>query len=1454
MNQLTKFLVDGILNEGEQRVIAAYGGGFKPPTSGHFEVVKQALKNHPEIDEFIIYVGSGTRDGITQAESVLIWEIYQTYLPMKVRIEPSKAPIGDILRLGKNNPQDKVYFVLGAREENEGDFEDIKNRTRAIGGKHPNVEVKVITTVDKGMSGTNARKAAKVSFEDFAKFLPTELSDDEKEIVYNIVKPVVKESLNKSFYLDIPKFNQPKTIQQYLIENIKEISLSKENAVDINGDLTGGTFTVGDITYEYSIKNIPNPYKDLGLFYNIQFTPKGEVISIPKGGKENYIKILSTMYKIIVDFIEKEQPEYVGISSLDNSGGKNYHTVYNRLTTNNLNLIPGYFRKDSNLIFDSPQGKGRFIVLKRKESLNENASYSQDIDIKQRIMQLTQHMLDKGMNIEPLPNVKFVDGDNVNAREFLGKTAYYDPNSATIVLYTEGRHPKDIVRSFSHEMIHHIQNLEGRLGNITTTNTQEDDTLNDIETEANLKGTMTFRNWTDSLNESKQVGVIYHYTTFENGLKILQSNQLKADHAADSTNAKPVYSISFTRDKRFHDNHRIGFTDSSFGQTPQVRFTVDGNKLSNKYKVQPYSQGGVFSKGRKGFEAEERVISDKPFTIPLSNYLLSVDILLEYKKPSNKYDLLGIVDYELYAPLSAELVKFAQDKNLPVNLIVNKNGDPWPDKAKKTILQKILNWFSINEANLTGTMTFRNWTDSLNEVKKEVDNSMVAVSSGDGHQISLYDFKNKEPLGLINTYENAVTGVVAKKGYGPLMYELGMANVYPNSLQSDRNGNTEPEAQAVWDKFIQGASPNIKVEKLTPKDKEYRTEYPNGNEIWDVDGFYNYKFYNPDTSTLKNLLKKGNELYPDEQKQIILSTKEMYDNTVNEAIVGEKIEQEANLKSTMTFRNWTNTLNEKNKPYKHKPITKEILFEEEDKLMVEVVNPDGERFEYEESNIKGLYTYKDSLDNLYFARITYSPSSPPRFEFKVGWFEDNDISKPKYDPQLPPNTTSMDDLKRRNTVAKIYRDEILPYLKDNQKLAKQLDINPISQSRYIFSQRLIQHHTPSEYNIDLKDRKIVISLPKIEEKKNKDPFGLNAYALELAKGLEEDLDTKARLKRGLDYITKRKEASKKKTQRLKKQKTNENLNGETTPKMSFEERLAYYKDYYINVSPSTFDIMTEDGTIVIGGLDKPYSPNFDEKKDVRQVPVNENVPDAEDDGKAAPYGSGYKKINEGRYDTLANQLSKIAFQEFKDIHDRGDEEGTFKFRVDHPDEEHDIPAEEFYFDFEGIVKITDDEYNVDGGANVGFDDKGDEITPILSVKFKIPKNPDWQKVSFDIKDVVRHELEHLTQDGDNEKGGAWHEDPRLRRPSKYIQDDQFLRDMIDANLLPKSDYFKLEKEVDAMLQGMYFKAKKSKTPFKKVLNDYLDIFVDQGSISKEEKENILDVWRSRRKALSLPSF
>jgi hypothetical protein len=533
---LVKELIKGLLPEEEgKKSIGVFGGGFKPPTKGHFEVLKKALDENPEIDEMLVFIGKGERDGITQEESLKIWEIYGRYLPFKVQyIKSTKPPIQLIYNTAKENPESEVLWIIGAREENEDDFKDIASRTSGI-TKYPNLELRTIVTKG-GVSGTAARNAAKVSKEKLDDFLPEFLSEKEKQDIFVMLSNTVTEN-------------------------------------------------------------------------------------DPEDGKA------------------------------------------------------------------APYGSGY-------NSINENASYSQHIDIKKEIGNLIKHMLDKGMNIQPLPKLVFKNGDSENAKQFLGKTAYYDPNSMSIVLYTEGRHPKDIVRSFSHEMVHHTQNLEGRLGNVSTTNTMEDDHLDKLEQEANLTGTMTFRNWTDSLNE---------------------------------------------------------------------------------------------------------------------------------------------------------------------------------------------------------------------------------------------------------------------------------------------------------------------------------------------------------------------------------------------------------------------------------PITEETLLEEEDQLMAEVVNPDGERFEYEESNIKGLYTYKDSRDNLYFARIFYQKTNNPYFEFKTGWFEDNDLSKPKYEPQLPPNTTGMDNLKRRNTVAKIYRDEIIPYFKEKSTLSNTLFINPISDLRYTFSKRLVQNYTPENLDIqhDDKDKKYIkILSKKINEKKTKDPFGINAYAMELGRLREEETEYK----------------------------------------------------------------------------------------------------------------------------------------------------------------------------------------------------------------------------------------------------------------------------------------------------------------------------------------------------------
>jgi len=109
---------------------------------------------------------------------------------------------------------------------------------------------------------------------------------------------------------------------------------------------------------------------------------------------------------------------------------------------------------------------------------------------------ILEYMIDEGMNITPLPEVK-IKKDLAESEQFFGRTAYYDPNINEIVLYVEGRHPKDVMRSFTHEMVHHIQNIEGRLGKIQTSNTNESEDLLELEKEAYLVGNITFRNWED---------------------------------------------------------------------------------------------------------------------------------------------------------------------------------------------------------------------------------------------------------------------------------------------------------------------------------------------------------------------------------------------------------------------------------------------------------------------------------------------------------------------------------------------------------------------------------------------------------------------------------------------------------------------------------------------------------------------------------------------------------------------------------------------------------------------------------------------------------------------------------------------------------------------------------------------------------------------------------------------
>ena len=120
------------------------------------------------------------------------------------------------------------------------------------------------------------------------------------------------------------------------------------------------------------------------------------------------------------------------------------------------------------------------------------------------IASILEYCMTKGMKVTPIPEVK-IRQDEDNAANLFGRTAYYQPDTQEIVLYVTGRHPKDVLRSFCHELIHHMQNLEGQSLTFYTTDVHADENLKAIEQEAHAKGSFLFRDWENSNKEQASV-------------------------------------------------------------------------------------------------------------------------------------------------------------------------------------------------------------------------------------------------------------------------------------------------------------------------------------------------------------------------------------------------------------------------------------------------------------------------------------------------------------------------------------------------------------------------------------------------------------------------------------------------------------------------------------------------------------------------------------------------------------------------------------------------------------------------------------------------------------------------------------------------------------------------------------------------------------------------------------
>jgi len=97
--------------------------------------------------------------------------------------------------------------------------------------------------------------------------------------------------------------------------------------------------------------------------------------------------------------------------------------------------------------------------------------------------------------------------DPENGKRALGKTAHYEPGNMTVTVYIDNRHPKDIMRSLSHELVHHTQNCDGQFDNISKIGedyAQNDEHLRIMEEDAYLRGNMCFRDWEDKYKQTNR--------------------------------------------------------------------------------------------------------------------------------------------------------------------------------------------------------------------------------------------------------------------------------------------------------------------------------------------------------------------------------------------------------------------------------------------------------------------------------------------------------------------------------------------------------------------------------------------------------------------------------------------------------------------------------------------------------------------------------------------------------------------------------------------------------------------------------------------------------------------------------------------------------------------------------------------------------------------------------------
>jgi hypothetical protein len=538
------------LTEAEGTVIGLYGGGFKPPHRGHFYVAKELAK---DVNSIKIYIGAKIREGetVTAQQSKEIWEIYAKYLGKPTEIEI--APITPILSVYKEIEanQNNHYVVIASKEDTDRYKALVDNKK----GLYDKAKLKLVDTInEEKLSATLIRTDA-----DYLKkgqWMPEELSADDKKAVLGILKATPEYKMAEaiddvfgSFLGELVVFSELEdtldamfddldidiNFTKHFKERVIERGLTEEDILDLMSKIHD--------KYGDALADLP---KDS----NRVFTHLTKLVDISSAmGSYDYDGLkdlyLTTAYKRK----DRSEPEFrtnasspklkvaevtmgtpvapiAVLPSEERQRMQNLTSYFQKLAPDDVIVdFNGQSIVISPMLYNKARIGGQPDYTPEQEPIKEYQDTAAAINYVPYIASILEYMVRKGMTVMPLPEIK-TRQDEENAANIFGNSAYYDPSKKEVVLYVTGRHPKDVLRSFCHEMIHHMQNLEGRLPLITTTNTQEDSALNEIEKEAHYLGSMTMREWEDSVKNEYNDPQDGKAAPYESGYNPVNENAL----------------------------------------------------------------------------------------------------------------------------------------------------------------------------------------------------------------------------------------------------------------------------------------------------------------------------------------------------------------------------------------------------------------------------------------------------------------------------------------------------------------------------------------------------------------------------------------------------------------------------------------------------------------------------------------------------------------------------------------------------------------------------------------------------------------------------------------------------------------------------------------------------------------------------------------------------------------